>query len=98
MKFLAIEKDIPNTNWENSENILANEARKVYEFYLSGSLREIYFNEFKNAVLVLECESKNQVLQLLESLPLVKSRMIEFEVMELLPYTGFERIINKKTD
>jgi hypothetical protein len=61
-----------------------------------GSLREIYFNEFKNAVLILECESKIQVMQLLESLPLVMSKMIEFEVIELLPYPGFERIINKK--
>lgn len=94
MKFLAIEKDIPNTSWVNSETILADEARKVYEFYLSGSLREIYFNESHNAVLILECESKNQVLQILESLPLVKSRMIEFVVMELLPYTGFQRIMN----
>jgi len=93
MKFLAIEKDIPNTNWANTDKILADEARKVYELYLSGSLREIYFNESHNAVLMLECESKNQALQLLESLPLVKSKMIEFEVTELLPYTGFQRII-----
>lgn len=94
MKFLAIEKDILNTDWENSEKILADEAREVYELYLSGSLREIYFNEWHNAVLILECESKTQALQLLESLPLLKRRMIEFEVMELLPYTGYQRIIN----
>ncbi len=94
MKFLAIEKDILNTDWENSEKILADEAREVYELYLSGSLREIYFNECNNAVLILECESKIQALQLLESLPLLKMRMIEFEVMELLPYTGYQRIIN----
>ena len=94
MKFLAIEREIPNINWENSEKILADEAREVYTLYLSGSLREIYFNESHNAVLMLECESKNQVLQLLESLPLVRSKMIEFEVIELLPYTGFQRIMN----
>ncbi|HRZ96391.1 MAG TPA: hypothetical protein P5084_02465 [Paludibacter sp.] len=94
MKFLAIEKDIPNTNRGNIEKILADEARKVYELYLSGALREIYFNEAHNAVLILECESKNQAFQLLDSLPLIKSKMIEFEVMELLPYTGFQRIMN----
>ena len=93
MKFLAIEKDIPNIDWENAKEILTDEARKVYELYLSGSLREIYFNESHNAVLMFECENKNQALQLLELLPLVKKRMIEFEVMELLPYTGFKRII-----
>lgn len=94
MKFLAIEKDIPNIDWKNSEKILADEAQKVYELYLSGSLREIYFNESHNAVLMLECESKSQALQLLGSLPLVNRKMIEFELMELLPYTGFQRIIS----
>jgi len=47
MKFLAIEKDNLNANWENSEVILADEARKVYELYLSGTLREIYLISFK---------------------------------------------------
>lgn len=93
MKFLAIEKDIPNIDWKNSEKILADEARKVYELYLSGSLREIYFNESHNAILMLECENKSQALQLLETLPLVNRKMIEFEVIELLPYTGYQRII-----
>jgi len=93
MKFLAIEKDIPNIDWSNSMQILNEEAIEVHRLYLSGSLREIYFNEFHNAVLVLECNSKEEVLELLESLPLVKQGMIIFEVMELLPYTGFQRLI-----
>lgn len=93
MKFVAIEKDIPDINWDNSEKVLADEARDVYKLYLSGSLREIYFNEFHNAVLVLECNAKEEALELLESLPLVKQGMIKFEMMELLPYTGFQRLI-----
>lgn len=44
MKFLAIEKDISVTDWDNAEKILKDEATEVYNLYLSGSLREIYFN------------------------------------------------------
>lgn len=94
MKYLAIEKDLPVTNWENTENLLANEAREVLKHYLSGTLREIYFNESHNAVLILECENKSKALELLEMLPLVRNKMIEFEITELFPYTGFKRIVS----
>jgi muconolactone delta-isomerase len=93
MKFLAIEKDISVTDWDNAEKILKDEATEVYNLYLSGSLREIYFNEKHGAVLILECKSKDEALQLLEQLPLVRYKLIEFELMELLPYTGYQRII-----
>ncbi len=96
MKFLAIEKNIPEIKWENSEQILKDEAQRVYQLYLSGYLSEIYFNECRNAVLILECESKNEALELLNSLPLVLQKMITFEIMELKPYTGFERIITQQ--
>lgn len=95
MKFLAIEKDFPKTKWENSEQILKNEAQRVYQLYLSGHLREIYFNELHNAILVLECESKQSALEILNTLPLVQHKIIFFELMELNPYTGYQRLINE---
>lgn len=61
--------------------------------FLSGNLREIYFTENKNAVLVLECEDKIVAKQLLDNLPLVRKGIIDFEVMELQPYTGFSRLM-----
>ena len=93
MKILAIEKDIENEKWGNSDNILKQEAKKVYQLYLSGSLREVYFSENKNAVLILEAENKQMAEKLLSSLPLVKENMIQFEIIELRPYTGYERLM-----
>ena len=93
MKILALEKEIEGLEWENPEDLLKDEAQHVYHLYLSGSLREIYFTESKNAILVMEAEDKNAAIKLLDTLPLVKSGKIKFEVMELRPYTGYERIM-----
>lgn len=93
MKILAIEKEIDGVNWDNENKTLEDEARQVHQFYLAGYLREIYFNEFHNAVLILECESAEKAMKLLNSLPLAKKGLIKFEVMQLSPYTGYERLI-----
>lgn len=94
MKILAIETETENVEWDNLEGLLKAEAQHVYQLYLSDSLREIYFTETKNAVLVLETENKKAALKLLDTLPLVKAGKIIFEVMELKPYTGYERIMS----
>ena len=93
MKILAIEKEIDGTGWDNLEDLLKDEAQHVFNLYLSDSLREIYFTEDKNAVLVIETEDKKSARKLLDSLPLVKSGKIKFDIMELRPYTGFKRLM-----
>ena len=93
MKILAIETEIEGVDWENLQDLMKEEARHVYDLYLSDSLREIYFTESNNAVLVLETENKKAAMKLLDALPLVMSGKIKFEVMELRPYTGYVRIM-----
>lgn len=95
MKILAIEKEMEGVNWNNFEDLLKEEALHVYNLYLSNSLREIYFTEDKNAVLILETENKEIAIKQLDSLPLVKSGKIKFDIMELRPYTGYERLIKQ---
>ena len=93
MKILAIEKDVENADWSNTDDLLKQEALHVFELYLAGTLREIYFTETKNAVLVLETDCKESAQKLINHLPLVQSGKIRFEVMELHPYTGLQRLI-----
>jgi hypothetical protein len=93
MKILAIEKEIEGTGWNNLEDLLKDEAQHVFNLYLSDSLREIYLTEDKNAVLVIETEDKKTARNLLDSLPLVKSGKIKFDIMELRPYTGYKRLM-----
>jgi hypothetical protein len=93
MKILAIEKESEDINWNNESETLKKEARQVYNLFLSGYFREIYFNEFHNAVIILECDNIEKAEELLNSLPLVKKGLIKFKLMQLNPYTGFDRIM-----
>ena len=93
MKILATEKEIEGVKWDNMEDMLEQEAQHIFRLYLSNSLREIYFTENKNAVLILETDDRETAKELLDSLPLVKNRKIRFDIMELRPYTGYERIM-----
>jgi len=92
MKFLAIEHECENTGTHPGLNLYTEEAKQVYQLYLSGKLRDIYFNEHKNAVLVIECDSVKEAEGIIDSLPLVKNGYIRFELMQLLPYSGYERL------
>ena len=97
MKILALEKEIEGAIWEQTENLLEREALHVFRLYLSDCLREIYFTEDKNAVLILETKDRKTAEILLNDLPLVKSGKIRFEIFELRPYTGFERIFKSNS-
>lgn len=96
MKIIAIEKDLEGVDWKNAKEILEEEAREVYQLYLKGVIREIYFTENKNAVLILECENKGQAIQLLDAMPLVQKKYTRFEIMELRPYSGWSRLMQVK--
>jgi hypothetical protein len=93
MKYLALEKEVENADWSNSEGILKQEAKTALKLFEQGLIREMYFDEDKNAVLILECNSKTEAEKTLGQLPLVKAGMINFEVRELKPYTGFSRLL-----
>jgi len=94
MKILAIEKNLKQVDWNKLQPILKDEALRVYELYKYSYIREIYFNESNNAVLILECDNKEHASEILQTLPLIESGLIGFDLMELNPYTGFSRLAN----
>mgnify|MGYP002869883431 FL=1 len=96
MKILALEKELNIIDWTSQNELLKEESKIVYNFYQEGTIREIYFNESKSAIMILECESINIAEELLKSLPLVKEGLVAFNLMELKPYTGFDRILKNK--
>ncbi len=96
MKILALEKELQTIDWTNRNELLKEESRIVYKLYQEGAIREIYFNESKNAIMILECESISKAEECLKSLPLVKEGLITFTLVELKPYLGFDRIIKNE--
>lgn len=96
MKILALEKEMPGTTPEQFAPHLKAEAARVWELYKSGGLREMYFRQERSeAVLMLECADVKEAHQLLETLPLAQAGLIEFEIIPLVPYPGFERLFGE---
>jgi|WetSurSiteA1Bulk_404760.scaffolds.fasta_scaffold41836_2 hypothetical protein len=95
MKVLALEKEL-NKESGNSD-LMANEAERVYKLYKEDKIREIYFHKQNHtAVIVLEVQDISEARNIISSLPLVENKVIEFDLIELIPYNGLDRIFDKK--
>ena len=91
MKILAIETEVKGK--EDFLPHLRTEALEVWRLYQSDIIREIYFeNENQRAILILECKNVKEAKEKLSELPLVKEKLIKFEVIALSPYPGYSRL------
>lgn len=87
MKFLALMSDTPNTTSEDFAPLREPEKDQVYKLIEQGLIKEIYFRaERDDAVLILECENRDEAENCLESLPMVKSRLLQYELIGLRNY------------
>ena len=97
MKILAIEHENAGSRADDFAPLLENEARRVWELYQAGVIREVYFRqEQAAAVLMLECPDVTEAEETLASLPLAAAGLIWFELIGLRAYPGFERLFGQK--
>jgi hypothetical protein len=97
MKVLALEKEMSDATAEAFKPYLKEESARVWELYQAGVFRELYFRQdAPSAVLILECDSIEEALGLLDTLPLVREGLIAFEVIPLAPYPGFSRLFENQ--
>lgn len=92
MKILAIEKEITGVTESDYLPFLEAEALKAWELQQSGLIREMYFTDESFAVIVLEADNKDHAREILEHLPLVRNKLIDFEIHALNSYPGFSRL------
>ena len=93
MKILAIEKEVEGKRKEEFLPHLKSEALQVWHLYQIDIIREICFdNEKRRALIILECKNTKEAIEKLSELPLVKEKLIEFEIIVLSPYPGFSRL------
>jgi hypothetical protein len=94
MKILAIEHDPPDVHADQfTEALLHAEARRAWELQQAGIIREMYFRADRDeAVLVLECTNVEEALEVINTLPLVREKLIGFELIPLRAYSGFARL------
>ena len=97
MKILAVEKEYPRFGADAFKPHLKSEAARVWELYQAGIIREAYFRQDRpEAVLMLECANIEEAREILNSLPLVKEKLIAFEIIPLKPYSGFSRLFSSE--
>jgi len=92
MKILAIEKEMPGVADSDYKPWLETEARKAWELHQEGLIRELYFTDEHCAVLVLEVRDKTHAREIIGQLPLVKQKLIDFDLLALTAYPGFARL------
>jgi hypothetical protein len=97
MKILAISIDLPGASEDAfTAPLLKEEARRVHELWQIGIIREINFSkEQGEAIIMLECTSLDEAKHALDSLPLVREKLIDFGLRILTPYTGFSRLFGE---
>ncbi len=92
MKILAIEKEIPGVADADYHPWLEPEARKAWELHQAGFIRELYFTDDHCAVLVLEARDRAHAREIVDQLPLVQQKLIDFDLLALQAYPGFARL------
>jgi muconolactone delta-isomerase len=97
MQILAIENEVPGVSEEAFKPLLKEEAKRVYDLYQAGVIRATYFRrDGPGAVLLFECDGVKEANEIISSLPLVKAKLVAFDVIPLAPYPGFARLFTEE--
>jgi hypothetical protein len=94
MQYLILTQDNGIINWNNHTVLLKEEAVYVWKLYKESKIRSIWFAELKDAILIVEENTLDEAKETIDTLPLVKAKLITYTIQTLLPYTGLERILN----
>jgi len=93
MRLLVLEHPLPGHGEAEYAPHLKAEAERAWELHQAGVIRELYFRgDREEAVLILECDSAAHCRSVLDTMPLVRAGLIEFEIIQLVPYRGFVRL------
>lgn len=103
MKFLAVDKILAEglpTDGPPSDEVTAEmrthlkaEMRAAWELYASGVVREMYSRADRpGAVFIIECDSVYDARNALDSLPLVKQGLVDYEIIPLGPFAPLKEL------
>ncbi|MFV0422895.1 hypothetical protein [Oleidesulfovibrio sp.] len=87
MKVLAIDKVSPDATPERVRELFMKEVHHTIKMYLADIVREIYFREDRSGtVLMLEVPSLDEARKLIDTLPMVKDGLLEYDLIPLGPF------------
>jgi len=84
---MAMDRILPGATESGLKALLPQEARAVLNLYLLGSIRQWYFREDRpGAVFIMEASSLDNARLLLDDLPMVKAKLVAFDLIPIGPY------------
>ncbi len=93
MQLLAIERELPAGIYARSETLLRAEAAAVWKLQQSGLVRQLWSTAAdRRTLLLFECSNAAEARRHLATLPMVEHGTVEFSVLELRNYDGFEHL------
>jgi uncharacterized protein YciI len=93
MMILAIARVDPQTTLEKLQPHLEAETKHAWQLYSDGVFREVYDRQdHRGVVIVLECASADEARVVLDDLPFVRQKLIDFEIIPLGPFPYFEML------
>ncbi len=93
MQILAIETSVDGVSDDQFGPLLKHEAKRVWELYQEGVLRQFYYRMGRNdAVFILECETVKDASDAIATLPFVRAGLIAFDFIPLAPFPVFAEL------
>lgn len=93
MQVLALAYNTGREDDPRWPEIRVPEARRAWELYRAGTIRQIWFRaDRSNGVLLLEVADLAEARAVVDSLPLVAAGLIDWDLVPLKPYPGFARL------
>ncbi len=93
MKILALDRILEGATEARIKQLLRDEMLHAWPLYLKGVIREWYFRQDRpGVVLVLEADSLDAANTLLAELPLVKERLVAFDMIPLGPFLPLQTL------
>jgi muconolactone delta-isomerase len=95
MKILAMDHLLPGVTMEQVMSQMKAEAAQAWELMKAGVIRENYLRgDGKGAVAILECSSVDEAKAIMNTFPLVKAGLIEFEFIPLELFTPLQTLFD----
>jgi uncharacterized protein YciI len=93
MLFLMMARVAQGTSTEQLLPLVKPEAAKIWEYYAADHLRSVYyFADMSGAVLIYDAANLAEAEAAAAALPMAKAGVLQFEIIPLKPYLGFEQL------
>jgi hypothetical protein len=97
MKIIAIDKILPTATEDNIRGVVVREALHIWMLYSKDIVREVYFRKDRpGVVLSLECEDATEAKRILNTFPMVKAGVIDFDIIPVGHFVPFGTLIDQE--